>query len=410
MTAPARIVALLCAAEALSMTTFSTFPALIPVLLPAWGLANSEAGLISGMFFGGYMLAVPVLSALTDRTDARRVYLFACVLGAAGAFGFAFVAEGVYAALLFQALIGAGLAGTYMPGLKLLSDVLEDNPRRSRYVAFYTSTFGLGMALSLALVGLVEPAYGWRAAFFVSGFGPLAAGALVWLTLPPSRTATQRASSSHLLDFRPVFGNRAATGYILGYAVHCYELFGMRAWLVTFLAFSATFQPAANPMPWNPAWIAAAITPIGIASSILGNEIAGRYRRRDVILAAMVLSALTAWGIGFLAPLPWWVVVTALVCFVVFITGDSAALTAGVVAEARPHLRGATMAMHSFLGFGAGMIGPLVFGAVLDLAGGNTSVLAWGLAFASLGIGGVLGPAAVAIAGKSPERREAVSR
>ena len=45
------------------------------------------------------------------------------------------------------------------------------------------------------------------------------------------------------------------------------------------------------------------------------------------------------------------------------------------------------MAVHSFLGFGAGMIAPLVFGAVLDLTGGNTSVLAWGFAFATLGAG-----------------------
>jgi len=33
------------------------------------------------------------------------------------------------------------------------------------------------------------------------------------------------------------------------------------------------------------------------------------------------------------------------------------------------------------------MIAPLVFGAVLDWAGGNTSIFAWGLAFATLGVG-----------------------
>lgn len=390
-----RVVFLMCLAEALSMTTFATYPALIPVILPAWRLTNSEAGLISGMFFGGYMAAVPVLTSLTDRIDARRVYIFACALGAAGSLGFALFANGVVSAVICHMLIGAGLAGTYMPGLKLLSDVLEETPRRARYVAFYTSTFGVGLTVSLSLVGLVEPTFGWRVAFAASGLGPLAAGALVWLTLPPSKIVAHPEPRGHLLDFRPVFRNRAATGYVLGYAVHCYELLGMRSWLVAFLAFSAALQPADRPFPWGPAWIAAAVTPLGILSSIFGNEIAARLPRRNVILAAMCLSAVSAAIVGFLAPLSWHVVVVAITVYIVFIMGDSAALTNGVIIEASPHLRGATMAIHSFLGFGAGMIAPLVFGAVLDLTGGNTSVRAWGLAFASLGLGCALGPLAV---------------
>ena len=52
------------------------------------------------------------------------------------------------------------------------------------------------------------------------------------------------------------------------------------------------------------------------------------------------------------------------------------------------------MAVYSFIGFSAALIAPLVFGVVLDLAGGNRSTLAWGLAFASLGIFGALAPVA----------------
>jgi MFS family permease len=392
---PVRVVALLCLAEVLSMTTFSTFPALIPLLIPEWQLTNSQAGLISGMFFGGYMAAVPVLTSLTDRIDARRVYLFACALAIIGSLGFAWAAHGIVSAAVYQALVGAGLAGTYMPGLKLLSDLIEEGPRRSRYVAFYTATFGIGNSASLAVVASIEPAFGWRAAFGAAALGPLAAAALVWLTLPSSRVIEHPEAAKHLLDFRPVFRNRAATGYILGYAAHCYELFGMRAWIVTFLSFSAALQASDNPMPWAAAWIVAAISPLAIPSSILGNEIANHYRRRNVILTIMALSALMACVFGFLAAFPWYVVIGAFTLHVLLMMGDSSALTNGVIAEASPHLRGATMAVYSFLGFGAGLIAPLVFGAVLDLAGGNTSVTAWGLAFASLGIGCALGPVVV---------------
>ena len=64
-------------------------------------------------------------------------------------------------------------------------------------------------------------------------------------------------------------------------------------------------------------------------------------------------------------------------------------LTAGLVTRIDERIRGAAMAVHSMLGFGAGFLAPLVFGAVLDVAGGNSSTSAWGLAFMSLGAGAI---------------------
>ena len=72
------------------------------------------------------------------------------------------------------------------------------------------------------------------------------------------------------------------------------------------------------------------------------------------------------------------------------VMSDSSALTAGVVTRAGERIRGATMAVHSMLGFGAGFVSPLVFGVVLDLAGGKTRPLAWGLAFTTLGAGAIV--------------------
>ena len=53
------------------------------------------------------------------------------------------------------------------------------------------------------------------------------------------------------------------------------------------------------------------------------------------------------------------------------------------------------MAVLSFFGFASAGLGALVFGVVLDLAGGTASGFAWGLAFASLGAAALLGPAAL---------------
>jgi len=59
---------------------------------------------------------------------------------------------------------------------------------------------------------------------------------------------------------------------------------------------------------------------------------------------------------------------------------DSASLTAGTAGTAEPSRRGATLAVHSTLGYFGGFIGPLAVGWVLDFGGGNTAA-AWSAAF-----------------------------
>src|SRR5258706_13693419 len=69
------------------MLGFGTFAALLPELRDLWGLSNAEAGLIASAFFIGYVASVSYWTALTDRTDGRRVYLAGCLLATAGGGG-----------------------------------------------------------------------------------------------------------------------------------------------------------------------------------------------------------------------------------------------------------------------------------------------------------------------------------
>jgi len=96
--------------------------------------------------------------------------------------------------------------------------------------------------------------------------------------------------------------------------------------------------------------------------------------------------------LGFASGLPWFLIAGLAMLHMTLVMGDSSALTAGMVTHAPPQARGATMATHSMLGFGAGFLSPLVFGAVLDVAGGNANPTAWGAAFLALGAGAVIAP------------------
>ena len=388
---PVRLTLLMCGAEIFSMTGFAAYTTLLPVLQDEWGLSNSEAGLVSGIYYAGFVAATPVLTSLTDRVDSRRIYLIACLASTLGAAGFMLFAGGLWSALLFQFLIGAGLGGSYMPGLKMLADRLEGSGQ-SRAVAFYTASFGIGSSLSIFICGLIGSAFGWQSAFAYGAAGPVLAALMVNLVMPRGRTRAAGHPAPALLDFRPVLRNRRALPYIFGYSAHNYELFGQRSWVVAFLAFSASLQPADAPMLVGAATLAAIISLLGPVMTISGNELAIRFGRTRVIFTFMTASGLVACVLGYTAALPWLLVFLIMCVHYSLMLGDSAALTSGAVASAHPDERGATMAVYSFIGFSFAIFAPLVFGAVLDLAGGNRSVLAWGLAFGSIGILGALSP------------------
>ena len=396
-----RLTALLCAAEALSMTGFAAFTTLLPQLQREWSLSNSQAGAIGGVFYAGYMLSVPVLSSLTDRMDTRRVYAVACLLSCAGAAGFGWFAEGFWSALVFQFLIGAALGGTYMPGLKALTDHLE-GAVQSRATAFYTAGFGVGSSISIICCGQIASRFGWGYAFAFGAAGPLIAAIIMLAFVPRGRVIAPSGAHKALLDFRPVLKNRATVPYIIGYAIHNYELFGQRSWMVAFLAFSIALQPDGSVI-LAAATLAAAINVLGPVFSVTGNELAIRYGRARIVMFFMTFSGCIACFVGFTAAWPLAVVVVLMGVHYATMLGDSGALTAGAVASTPPELRGAMMAVYSFIGFTAAFLAPLVFGVVLDLAGGNQSVTAWGWAFVSIGIFGVLAPFARRLA----ERRAA---
>lgn len=394
MKSPALLIAAMCLAEILGLLGISSFVALLPMFAEEWGLSNTNAGMISGLYFAGYVVAVPVLTSLTDRIDARIVYFGGMMTTGLALLGFALTAQGFWSAVGWQVLAGIGLAGTYMPGLKALGDRLGGRDQ-SRAVAFYTASFAIGMSLSYLVVGEVERLFDWRAAFGAAALGSLAAIAIAGFALAGHRATRHPAPDTHLLDFRPVFANRAAMGYMLGYAAHVWELFGLRAWLVAFLVFGASLDGGAQS--WlRPTLVATILMLIGAPVSILGNELCLRFGRRRVISTIMLISAGFSCALGFLGTIDYGVLAVVCLAYGALLMADSASLTAGMVESAAPGYRGATMAVHSTLGFIGAVGAPPVFGLVLDLAGGRSEANAWGYAFISLGVVAALGPLALA--------------
>jgi len=382
-----RVVTLVCLAEVLSMTGFAAYAAFLPALRAEWAMTGGQAGFVSGAFFFGYMLAVPFLSGITDRIDARRVFIAACFLAASGTLGFAWLADGMLSGALCQALTGAGLAGTFMPGLKVLTDRVE-GPRQARFIAFYTASFSIGSSFSLLATGWLGHFLSWRTSFCILALGPLLAAPVIWAGLS-AKNPQGVNKAPWFPNFSAVLARRETRRYILGYAAHCWELFGVRSWLVAFLVFAYALN-LGSPSAFTPTEAAALINLFGLPASILGNEAAGKFGRPRWIAGVMVASGLLCWLVGFSASWPWWLTLGLLAVYFTSVMSDSAALTAGMVQATPQEQRGAAMAFYSLMGFGAAFLSPMVFGISLDLAGGGSSQWAWTLAFGLLGVGGLV--------------------
>jgi predicted MFS family arabinose efflux permease len=379
----------MCAAQACAQIGAFGVAALLPTLIPLWSLSNTEAGWIGGIYYAAYTLVVPVLSSLTDRVDPKRIYLGSVALTALAFAGFAWAATGFWSALAFRALMGAGWAGSYMPGLKALSDATA-GARQSRAVAAHGAAVGVSGALSFGVTGVVNAWLGWQWALVPGTLGATLAFVLVAIGLPARPPNAAGRPSGALLDFRPVLRNRSALAYSVAYCVHTWEMSALRAWVVTFLTFVAARSAAGGWSALAPTTIASVMGLLGVWASVWGNELAIRVGRRRFILGTMLTSAGVAAVIGFGAALPYAGAAALVLVYAMLIWSDSSSLTAGSAGSAEPGRRGATLAVHSTLGYAGGFLGPLALGATLDLVGGR-SVFGWGIAFGHVTLALLLG-------------------
>lgn len=381
-------------AQTCALLGFACYAVVLTTLQEEWHLSNLQSGLIASAFFFGYMLAVPLATALTDRVDARKVYLVGGLSATLGLLGMAFFAFNFWTALIFMAINGAGLAGTYMPELKILSDRIQAG-ELTRHIAFYTAFFGIGTGFSYLCSGWILSALGWHYVFGIIALGPFSAFLIVLLLIPSLQHEKWKGPIKiRMHDIFPVdkwklvLQDKNASGFIFGYTVHSLELFASRSWLVAFFAFCTvvtgeTFLLAATTL-------AGVINFFGVPSSILGNEIALRIGRQKWICIVMVTSAVFGIALACSTGQSWWLIFALAVGHAIFIMADSSTLTAGLVISAKENIKGAAMGLHSLMGFGGGLLGPAIFGFMLDISGSRASQSSWIWAYVSVVIWGVL--------------------
>jgi MFS family permease len=387
--------AALCSSRVLSATWFVAYSAVLPLTQADWNLSGREAGMIQAAFHLGYLTSLFIVGFITDHYGAKRAYLATGVAAWLSPFVFVLYADGFWSAFWLHALTGLCQGGAYTPALALINDNVP-RERRGRAMGFLIAGSSAGYAVCLLAAGAALRHTDWRGALTVIAAMPVLSWVLglAILRQTPNQVHARPAGESLLSALPAVWRNRRGMLSVWGYSFHNWELLGMWAWLPAFLTAALL---AGGGSPENALLFAALTYAANILGSIVGGTMADRWGRTQTILLWSSVSLVLSFSIGWLMALPF-VLLVAIACLYNFSGIADSSTHSTVLAESVPsHYLGVAYAVRSVIGFGMGVISPVVFGWALDLAGGGRTsgdTFAWGIAWMTLGIGGLLGPLA----------------
>ena len=366
---------LVCLVSVLAMLSFALWPVFLTELGVIWQLNNTELGLIGGAYFFGYVIATPFLVSSTDIWDAKKVFITGSLISFLGCCAFSIFASGFWSALIIWGFVGAGLAGTYMPGLQILNARLEAE-MRVKVVPWYTSCFGIGTGLSYYFMSYNLTNFDAQTAAALAALGPLSAALITLFFIPSKNPMAGHKPKRKLLNFKPALSQRRTVAYIFCYGAHNFELFAFQSWIFALLIFLQSQNSGFFSINSAGALVTI-MTLIGVIVSILGAKFCLHFNRNRVIgiigLGATLLAILSA----LVLQGPLWPAILLLLLYYMAIMMDSGALTAGVVKESDDQNRGSILAAYSMFGFVGSIIGPPMVGFILDWSGGLESYAAW---------------------------------
>jgi MFS family permease len=395
-----------CVAYGFIMLVFLNYAAVLPLVQREWGLSNSGAGMIFSAYQVGYIASSFILSYMTDRIKARSIFLVSATWSVVANLFFALFAVDQNSAIIYRALAGLGMGGTYMPGLKLVADRFP-SAQRGRAVGYFTSAFVFGAAASTLLSGMIGSLAGWRFAIITTAAGCLVGTFLCVPILQDDRGVPATDAGRRLR--LEVLRSKPAVLMIVAYAAHMWEQYGMRAWMAAFLAasFLQLGYTKAEATGWGASLTAVIVAAGGFATSLAG-ILSDRIGRTRTAMAIMLTSACFSLGFGWLMGLHPVVLVVMGLFYSFFVVAETPVLSTGLTELAPPQSLGAAMGFQTLIGFIAATASPTIFGLILDKTNVSLSTTqggiptVWGWAFGILGLGALIGPVVLVIVRRLP--------
>jgi MFS family permease len=285
--------------------------AVLPRIKTDLDLNDFQLGLLANAFLVAYFITSPAFGRLGDRTSRPRL------IGAGVAFwSLATAAAGLTRSFMqlvaARAGVGVGEAAYATISPALLADCFPVARRGRAFSVFYVA-IPVGAAVGYLLGGMLERAFGWRAAFYAVGL-PGVALAMLALTIPdpprgasdgPPRGASDGRNERDFETLGATLGrlsrNLPYVGTVLGYAAYTFALGGLAVWMPTYLERVRGLDLARADI------LVGGVTAVaGLGGTFVGGYIGDRLAQR-VRHGHLWLSGVATLG----ASLPAWLALTA---------------------------------------------------------------------------------------------------
>ena len=371
------MLALICAAVVLTMTTWFSATAITPELITLWNLTPAQATWLTNAVQLGFVTGA-ILSSLINLPDIlplRKLMAISALIAAICNLNILY-APNIPTLLLARFFTGVALAGIYPPALKLVSTWFLKG--RGTALGLVIAALTTGSALPHLLRFLTNHIH-WQSVVIAASSCTLLGSALIALfaaegPYPFSRAKFNPRSIAQVLRNRPLLLAN------LGYLGHMWELYAMWA---TFLIFTRNAH-LALASPRTASLITFIVIASGALGAILGGLISDRTSRTtaaSIMLAISGACALTI-GLAFHGPLALFLAIAIL--WGITIVGDSAQFSALATELSHPSYVGTALALQLGLGFALTLVS-------IRLTPILAAHIGWQHAFAPLAIGPLIG-------------------
>lgn len=373
-------------AQFLAMQVWFNFSAVMPVVEREWGLSSTQSGIIVGFFHIGYVAAVFFYSFLSDRYNPKYSFMYGALIAGLSGILFSVLAQGFWSALLLRFISGVGIAGIYVPGMKIVAQTSSDRARGGA-LGLFVGSLVVGSGFSLLVSGLFINLVGWKGVIFITSCSAILAASLIYFSRIPENIHihNQRLSMALLkrvLTRRNLLVNISYTG-------HCWELYAMWAWIGPFMVYYFQTHSVANAISVGN-FIGAFVVMIGGVASFIGGRMSDSFGRLKSIKLFIYISIACSLSIGWLTPVSMWILLPLVFAYGFTIIADSPIYNTMITEISDPEFTGIALGIQSVLGFSATIFSPMIFGILLDYFN-------WGIAFTTIGVMTIITPISISV-------------